>query len=91
MPRAPTRSSQQTILGHSQLSTTRRDTHVPIEITKAAIGRLEIAFSKKDEKPEAPAQPSAPVTDCVTVNSRRLHWGYPPQGEQPFYFHEFAG
>jgi hypothetical protein len=52
---------------------------------------LEIAFSKKDEKPEAPAQPSAPVTDCVTVNSRRLHWGYPPQGEQPFYFHEFAG
>jgi hypothetical protein len=44
----------QTVLGHSQLSTTRRYTHVPIEVTTVAVTGLESGFEaerkKQDEK-----------------------------------------
>ena len=56
----------QKVLGHSQLTTTKRYTHVPNEVTKAAVDGLESGFEntrkKRDEKREreaAKAQPAA--------------------------------
>jgi hypothetical protein len=43
----------QTVLGHSQLSTTRRHTHVPVEVTKAAVTGLESLFEVTREKRKA--------------------------------------
>ncbi len=43
----------QTVLGHSQLSTTRRYTHVPVEVTKTAITGLESLFEATRKKRDA--------------------------------------
>jgi integrase len=43
----------QTVLGHSQLSTTRRYTHVPVEVTKAAVTGLESLFEVTRDKRKA--------------------------------------
>lgn len=43
----------QKVLGHSQLTTTRRYTHVPIEVTKAAVTGLESLFENARKKPES--------------------------------------
>jgi integrase len=51
----------QTVLGHSQLSTTRRYTHVPVEVTRPALVRLESLFAPKKKTGEDPL-----VTDTVT-------------------------
>jgi len=42
----------QTVLGHSQLSTTRRYTHVPIEVTTVAVAGLESGFANERKKQE---------------------------------------
>lgn len=42
----------QKVLGHSQLTTTRRYTHVPIEVTKTAVTGLESAFEAERKKQE---------------------------------------
>jgi integrase len=47
----------QTVLGHTQLSTTRRYTHVPIKILKTAAAGLESLVEATRKKPEA--QPDA--------------------------------
>ena len=38
------------VLGHSQLSTTKRYTHVPIEVTKAALEGVESLVESKRNK-----------------------------------------
>ena len=47
----------QTVLGHSQLSTTKRYTHVPMEVTKTALAGLESLVESTRRKPES--QPGA--------------------------------
>jgi len=42
----------QQVLGHSQLSTTRRYTHIDIAVTKPAITALESAFDGERKKQE---------------------------------------
>ncbi len=42
----------QTVLGHSQLSTTRRYTHVPVEVTRPALTRLESLFDSTEKASE---------------------------------------
>lgn len=56
----------QRVLGHSQLSTTKRYVHLPVEVTRAAVTGLEAAFAatkKKREEHEAEteAKPAATV------------------------------
>jgi hypothetical protein len=52
------------VLGHSQLSTTKRYTHVPIQVTGAAIDALD-----KLLKDARNVQPGDPGTVKTTVNS----------------------
>uniref|UniRef100_Q01TT5 Phage integrase family protein n=1 Tax=Solibacter usitatus (strain Ellin6076) TaxID=234267 RepID=Q01TT5_SOLUE len=42
----------QKVLGHSQLSTTRRYTHTPIEVTRPALARLESLFDSTEKESE---------------------------------------
>lgn len=59
----------QKVLHHSQLSTTRRYVHVAIEVTKAALTRLEAgvadarekAKQKEEQERRAAAEPQATV------------------------------
>jgi len=57
----------QRVLGHSQLSTTRRYTHVPAAVTKAALTGMERMISSAVEKKEQPEpaasrdKPAAPI------------------------------
>jgi integrase len=55
----------QTVLGHSQLTTTRKYTHVPIQVTKTALTGLESGFEaerkKRKEKQEREAAEVKPA------------------------------
>jgi integrase len=42
----------QKVLGHSQLSTTRRYTHTPVEVTRPALARLESLFDSTEKASE---------------------------------------
>ncbi len=63
----------QTVLGHSQLSTTRRYTHVPVEVTKAAVTGLESLFEvrrekrKAEEEKQRAAAEQTPTTQAPTT------------------------
>jgi integrase len=46
----------QRVLGHSQLTTTRRYTHVPLSVTKSALAALESAFQGAKKEREEPAE-----------------------------------
>ena len=43
------------VLGHTQLRTTDRYTHIPISVTKQAVNRLDALYTAKPEKPDAEA------------------------------------
>ena len=51
----------QKVLGHSQLPTTKRYTHVPIEVTKTAITGLEAAFEAARKKQQQEREAAAKV------------------------------
>ena len=59
----------QTVLGHSQLTTTRRYTHVPIEVTTTALTGLESGFEaerkKRKEKQEKQGREAAELKPAV--------------------------
>ncbi len=61
----------QKVLGHSQVSTTRKYTHVPIQITKTALTGLESGFEdarkKRNEKQEREA--AAEVKPAIPASS----------------------
>jgi len=56
----------QKVLGQSQLSTTRRYTRTPVEVTRPALTRLQSLFDSPQEKTEKTL-----VTNSVTNSSTR--------------------
>jgi integrase len=51
-----------TVLGHSQLSTKRRYTHAPVEVTRPALTGLESMFSAAGEKRQADLVTNSPTS-----------------------------
>ena len=60
----------QKVLGHSQLSTTRRYTRTPIEVTKPALTRLESLF---DPLPKTQESSLVAKTVAKGQNPSKLH------------------
>ena len=57
----------QTVFGHSQLSTTRRYTHVPVEVTKAAVTGLEEIFETARQKQKADQQQQQSPAEAIAT------------------------
>lgn len=57
------------VLGHTQLRTTDRYTHIPISVTKQAVNRLDALYTAKPEERNADAErPQAPgATDSASI------------------------